>query len=302
MAIHTEKSSFVTDEPGNAKPDDAGEAREVRMEQSVTEMDNLMNGTITQLFQRKSVRAFEPLPIDPAIRDLLFEAALQAPTAGNQTLYTILDITDPVLKAELAELCDHQPFIATAPLVLVFLADGRRWLGLYRAAGCEPRPQGPGDALLAMADAVIAAQNMVVAAHSLGLGSCYIGDILENCEQVRARLQLPDDVFPAAMLVIGWPTAQQLARRKPVRFAREQIVCENTYREATPDALRQMYLNRAEQARAERNLSGHESAVPVDFDTQLRAFWTRKYESSFALEMNRSAAEYLKAFHVTEKG
>lgn len=302
MAIHTGKGPVGNDAQGEEKPDDAREVGEVRMEQSVAEMDNLMNGTITQLFQRKSVRAFEPLPIDPAIRDLLFESALQAPTAGNQTLHTILDITDPVLKAELAELCDHQPFIATAPLVLIFLADGRRWLEMYRAAGCEPRAQGPGDALLAMADAVIAAQNLVVAAHSLGLGSCYIGDILENCEQVRARLQLPDDVFPAAMLVIGWPTAQQQARRKPDRFAREQIVCENTYRETTPDALRQMYLNRLERSRAARNLSGQESDAPVDFNTQLRAFWARKYESNFALEMNRSAAEYMKAFHFAENG
>jgi hypothetical protein len=101
MAIHTGKGPVGADAQGKEKPDNAREVGKVRMEQSVAEMDNLMNGTITELFQRKSVRAFGPLPIDPAIRDLLFEAALQAPTAGNQTLYTILDITDPVLKAEL---------------------------------------------------------------------------------------------------------------------------------------------------------------------------------------------------------
>lgn len=258
----------------------------------------LINDTIAQLFQRRSVRVFEPRPVEPAIRSLLLEAALQAPTAGNQTLYTILEITEPDLKADLAELCDHQPFIATAPLVLVFLADGRRWLGLYRAAGCMPRPQGPGDALLAMADAVIAAQNVVVAAHSLGLGSCYIGDILENCEAVRKRLALPDDVFPAAMLVIGWPTPQQQSRRKPVRFAAEGIVLENRYREQTAGELRQLYLDRVARGRAERTLAGEDPGAPVDFEAQLCAFCARKYESDFAREMNRSAAEYLKAFAV----
>lgn len=245
-----------------------------------------MNETIEKIIQRKSIRAYEPRPIDPDLKNILIESAFQAPTAGNQMLYTILDITDQDLKEDLAELCDHQPFIATAPLVLIFLADGHRWLELYQAAGCTPRKPGAGDALLSMADAVIAAQNVVVAAESLGLGSCYIGDILENCEQIRARLNLPADVFPAAMLVIGWPTQQQRDRRKPVRFAREYMVAENAYPVQTAEALRIMYLERAAK----------EGRDGLNFETQVRAFCERKYESDFAREMNRSAEEYLKVF------
>lgn len=267
--------------------------RQRRQRKEGMPMERNVNETISQLFERRSVRAFESRPVGSDLRAILLEAAIQAPTAGNQQLYTILDITEPALKAELAELCDHQPFIATAPLVLIFLADGRRWLSLYRSAGCQPRPQGAGDALLAMADAMAAAQNMVVAAQSLGLGSCYIGDILENCEQVRPLLRLPEDVFPAAMLVIGWPTAQQQARRKPVRFALESVVCENAYREQPEAELRQIYLDRARRSRQAQD--GRETDC-IDVDTQLRAFCSRKYESDFARELNRSAAEYLKAF------
>ena len=194
-----------------------------------------------QLNRRKSIRAFESRPVDADIRSALLEAAFQAPTAGNQMLYTILDITDEPVKRQLADLCDHQPFIATAPVVYVFLADGHRWLETYRTAGIHARPLGPGDALLAMADAVIAAQNLVVAAESLGLGSCYIGDVLENREQVRALLGFPEDVFPAAMLVLGWPTERQKERRKPARFDGRYIVFENAYRTLTQDELREMY-------------------------------------------------------------
>lgn len=245
-----------------------------------------MNPTQQGIQDRKSVRVFLDQSVTPAMKEQLLEAAFQAPTAGCQQLYTILDITDPERKARLAELCDHQPFIATAPVVLVFLADCARWPGVYREAGCAPRPAGAGDLFLALADACIAAQNVVVAAHSLGLGSCYIGDILENCEQVREELALPAQVVPAAMLVIGWPTRQQQQRKKPARFARNYIVAENQYPEYTGEQHRQALEERAARG-------GNET---FDFDQWVKAFEQRKYGSDFSREMSRSAAEYLKDF------
>lgn len=245
-----------------------------------------MNPTQQDLQNRKSVRVFLDQPITADCKEQLLQAAFQAPTAGCQQLYTILDITDPERKARLAELCDHQPFIATAPLVLVFLADCARWPQVYEAAGCQPRPAGVGDLFLAIADACIAAQNVVVAAQSLGLGSCYIGDVLENCEQMRQELALPAQVIPAAMLVIGWPTRQQQQRKKPARFARNYIVAENRYPVFTAEQHR-----RALEERAARG--GNET---FDFDQWVKAFEQRKYGSDFSREMSRSAAEYLKDF------
>ena len=84
--------------------------------------------------------------------------------------------------------------------------------------------------MLAVTDTAIAAQNAVVAAESFGIGSCYIGDIMENCDTQRSLLHLPDYVFPAVMLVFGWPTQQQKDRVKPQRCAMEHIVHENGYR------------------------------------------------------------------------
>lgn len=250
-----------------------------------------MNETLRQIAARKSVRVFEQEPVAPAVRQALLEAAFQAPTAGNQMLYTILDITDQALKERLSVLCDDQPFIASSPLVLVFLADCRRWLDTYRAAGLTPRAPGAGDILLAMADAVIAAQNVVVAAESVGLGSCYIGDILEHCEQLRTELNLPEEVVPAAMLVIGHPTAQQKTRRKPARFDGAYVVFENTYQTLPAGTHREMYLRREAE-------EGREGA---DFEKLVGAFWKRKYESDFSREMSRSAAVYLAAFDQNTK-
>lgn len=240
------------------------------------------NQTLRELYARKSVRAFTDEPVTPEEQDAILEAAFQAPTAGNQQLYTILNITDPDLRRTLADLCDHQPMIAKAPCCLVFLADCRRWPRAYRAAGQEIRDPGPGDLLLAVADSCIAAQNAVTAAESLGIGSCYIGDVLENCEAMREALNLPPHVVPAAMLIFGRPTQQQKDRAKPARFPREAVVYENLYRDRTEEELRADFAARA----------GGE----YDFDAKIPPFCAFKYNSDFSKEMSRSVAVYLKDF------
>ncbi len=240
-----------------------------------------VNEIIECLHARKSVRAFTGAAVPPELKRAILEAAAQAPSAGCQQLYTILDITDQALKDRLAETCDHQPFIAGAEMVLIFCADCRRWFDAYVEAGCTPRRPGAGDLLLAVDDAVIAAQNAVTAAESLGLGSCYIGDIMEQYEEHRRLLNLPDWVFPAAMLVIGWPTQQQKDRKKPERFDMRHIVHENGYRRGDGAELREMFAGR----------TGARS-----FEDYLKAFCARKYNSDFSREMTRSVEAYLRDF------
>ena len=167
-----------------------------------------MNEIIRSLYDRKSVRVFEDRPIEEEVKQAILASAIQAPTAGNMALYTILDITDPEIKDKLAVSCDNQPFIATAPMVLVFCADYRRWYDVFCKYVPKVRKPDMGDLFLAEADTLIAAQNAVVAAHSFGLGSCYIGDITENYEYHKELLNLPKYVVPAAMLCIGYPTTQ----------------------------------------------------------------------------------------------
>jgi len=240
-----------------------------------------MTETIRQLNARKSVRVFLDREIPREEKDAILNAACQAPTAGNQQLYTILDVTDPAIKARLVETCDHQPFIATAKMVLIFCADCKKWYDGFRYAGCQPRLPGVGDLLLAVSDANIAAQNAVTAAESLGIGSCYIGDIMENSEEQRALLNLPPYVFPAAMLVFGYPTEQQRERAKPLRADLRHIVHENRYREMDADELRDLFAMRTEKK---------------PYEDYMKAFCDRKYNSDFSVEMSRSVGEYLRQF------
>ena len=198
-----------------------------------------MNDMIKCLTERKSIRSYTNQEISPDCKELILRAAMEAPTAGNQQLYTILDITSQGLKDRLAVTCDNQPFIAKGKMVLIFCADFQKWYQSFTLAGCSPRKPGPGDFLLAVEDAAIAAQNAVTAAESLGIGSCYIGDIMENYEVHKELLGLPEFIFPALMLVFGYPTAQQKEREKPKRAPLDFIVHENIYPHFSQEELRQ---------------------------------------------------------------
>ena len=243
-----------------------------------------MNEIIQALFKRKSVRQYEKRPISPEEKTLILQSALQAPSAGNQNLYTILDISDESIKQSLALYCDNQPFIATAPLALLFLADCRRWYDSYLAAGIDARKPEEGDLLLSVSDAVIAAQNTVVAAESLGIGSCYIGDIMEHEEKIREMLSLDEFVFPAAFIVYGFPTKGQIERAKPGRVPLSYIVFENRYRRLSAQEHRQMFLDKGMIKQKE------------EFEEYIKAFYKRKYSSEYAMELIRSAKRYVEKF------
>ena len=239
-----------------------------------------MNETLQLLQDRKSVRVFSEQPVTPEEKQAILAAAMRAPTAGNMMLYSILDVTDPALKERLAETCDHQPFIAKAPMVLVFCADYRRWMQKFAACGCgDGKPVAPkeGNLLLANCDALIAAQSAVVAAESLGIGSCYIGDMLENFEIHKDLLHLPQYVVPATLVVFGHPTEDQKNRKQLKRFPQEMIVFENTYQD----------LSAAQAEQFADNLN-----IP--------AFYNRKHASAFSAEMNRSARAILDAWTAEE--
>ena len=237
-----------------------------------------MNEVLRQLHERKSVRVYEDRPVEPEVKRAILEAAIQAPTAGNMALYTILDITDPEKKALLAKSCDDQPFIAKAPMVLIFCADYRRWYDVFREYVDDVRKPDMGDLFLAEADALIAAQNAVVAAHSLGLGSCYIGDITENYEYHKKLLNLPKYVVPAAMLCFGYPTGQQQNRPKPPRHPVEALVHENGY-------------DLEKSARMPQMLETQQGKSGEALADYIRRFCQRKWNSDFSVEMSRSCTE-----------
>lgn len=261
-----------------------------------------MNETLNILSQRRSVRVYEDKPVSIEVKDEIIKAAMRAPTAGNMMLYSILDITDQAIKDRLAETCDNQAFIAKAPLVLLFFADYQRTYDYFKVCGVtdamgisteEIRTPEEGDLILACSDALIAAQNAVIAAEALGLGSCYIGDIIENYEIHKELLGLPDYVFPISMLVFGYPTEQQRNREQPERFDRKFIVFENKYRQLEKNEFDEMYARIHERMKSNNQGKLDKSYGELQY--------ARKYMADFTAEMNRSARAALSKWNLKNK-
>jgi FMN reductase (NADPH)/FMN reductase [NAD(P)H] len=244
------------------------------------------------MMKRKSMRAYEKKDIEAEVKAEILKATLRAPTAGNMMLYSIVEVTDQKIKDKLAVTCDDQPFIASAPLVWLFLADYQRWFDYFVASDVEAlcrekkvdmRKPEEGDLFLACSDALIAAQNAAIAAESLGIGSCYIGDIMEQYETHRELFNLPQYTFPICMLCFGYPTQQQMDRKYTTRFNPKFIVFENQYRRLGREDFTEMF-------------RGQESQMtPKDGVTNYgQAMYLRKFSADFSVEMSRSVRAILK--------
>ncbi len=133
---------------------------------------------------------------------------------------------------------------------------------------------------------MIAAQNAVIAAESFGLGSCYIGDIMEQYETHRELLNLPPYVFPIGMVVFGYPTQQQKEREMTSRFDKKFIVFENHYRRLSGDEFNEMFASRQlPKGKAMEGIANFGQAAYVN-----------KFGADFSIEMRRSVREMLKAW------
>lgn len=254
-----------------------------------------MNPILKVIYERKSIRAYENRDIPEDIKDKIIKAAMKAPTAGNMMLYSIIEVADRSAKDTLAKTCDNQPFIAKAPLVLLFLADYQRWYEYFINSGipelCKKmnikmrRPQ-EGDLFLACSDAIIAAQNAVIAAESLGVGSCYIGDIMENYEIHRELFDLPKYVFPIALLCFGYPTEQQKRREQTCRLDKKFIVFKDKYKKLNKEKFNNLHKDLEERVFKVNNfLPGAENIGQHIF--------LRKFNADFSKELNRSVREIL---------
>lgn len=255
-----------------------------------------MNPTIELLNARCSTRVYAQTPITAAEKAAILHTTMRAPTGGNMMMYSIIEVTDQAIKDRLAQTCDDQPFIAKAPWVLVFVADMQKWADLFAYSHVENvqgvahrRTPGLGDLMMATCDALIAAQNAVVAAESLGIGSCYIGDILEQAETHCELLGLPPHAMPVAMLCFG----HAAARRAPVPRYEDNVVHENTYKRMTE----------AELAAFSEGLlaQGTSRALPPGIENIGQAYYKRKHAVDFMVEMNRSVQWWLTRWCTSEE-
>lgn len=187
------------------------------------------NATIAQLLDHRSVRSYLPTPVPDETLEVIVAAAQSAPTSSNVQAWSVVAVRDPDRKARLAHLAGGQRHIVDAPVLLVFVADLSRIAGLGAAAGLVLEGLDFTEALLIAAiDAALAAQNALVAAESLGLGTVYIGALRNHPAKVAQALNLPPRAFAVFGLVVGHADPAVATDVKP-RLPQQAVLHHETY-------------------------------------------------------------------------
>ncbi len=194
---------------------------------------------IEHLKNHKSIRRFKSDPIeDTLLRDLIY-CGQRASSSGNMQSWSVVISREHASREKLYELHSRQKMILQAPVVLTFCSDFyriRRWLKIHQAKGSFDDFLG---FLTGMADAVIAAQNVAVAAESRGLGICYMGTTLWASDKISEHLNLPENVVPVTSLVVGYPDEEIPEVR--ARLPMDAIIHEETYHPKTDQEITDLY-------------------------------------------------------------
>lgn len=195
---------------------------------------------LAALANRATVRAYDPdrKPTREEIEELLAVAA-QAPNTGNMQLYSVVVTMEPARLKRMQELHFGQPMAGSCGALLTFCADLRRfdrWCSLNDTQSGLNNFHGR---LLSVIDATIFAEQLVCAAETAGLGTCYLGTVTYNLAAFVEELQLPEGVLPLFSISVGWPLGPKPERTE--RLPLEAVVHFEEYRDFSDRQIADLY-------------------------------------------------------------
>lgn len=163
-------------------------------------------GTVAQMLGHRTQRRYRPDPVPESVLGIVLAAALSAPSKSDLQQVAIVLVKDREKQTTIGSWIPDMPWIAQAPLFMVFCGDHRR---MRRVAELRHRPF-PNDTLdmfmNAAVDTGLVLQNFITAAEALGLGCCPISVVRNHVEKLAELLELPPGVFPVAGLCVGYPS------------------------------------------------------------------------------------------------
>ena len=189
------------------------------------------------LLERRSIRRYERDAVSDSDMQFIHDAIRNTPTSYNGQQYTVIDIDDPVTKERIYEITGQKQ-IKTCNRFLVFCADYSKITQAGRAKGIDSIPfTGTVDGLIVgVIDASLAMMSALVAAQSLGLGTCCVGYArTADPDRIAKLLDLPQGVFVVCGLTIGIP--REMPDMKP-KQSEALLIHRNAYRH--DDMLREL--------------------------------------------------------------
>jgi len=144
--------------------------------------------TIQTILERRSIRSYKPERMPDEDLRAILEAGRQAPSGGNRQPWHFIVVRDPELRKQVAAACSGQHWMADAAVIIA-------GIGLPAASKH-----------FFVIDTAIALQNMILAAHSLGYGTCWIGSFDEA--EVKRLLGIPDEARVVCLTPVGAPAVE----------------------------------------------------------------------------------------------
>ena len=164
---------------------------------------------------RRSIRSYVPSRLSYEHLKAVLEAAIWAPSAGNLQPWEFVVVDNREIMRDLARAALNQMWMVEASAIIAVCADLNRTGMIYGDRGRR---------LYAIQDCAAATQNMLLAAYSLGLGTCWVGAFYED--EVKRILNLPDSVRPLALITIGQPGEKPAP---PMRRGLDEVVHHNAF-------------------------------------------------------------------------
>jgi nitroreductase/FMN reductase [NAD(P)H] len=160
---------------------------------------------LTRMAEHRSHRRFASRPVEPALLRLLFACALSTPSKSDLQQADIVHVADRAKVRAIAAGIPDMPWIADAPVFLVFLANNRRLRQIGEWCG-KPFANDHLDHFLnAAVDAALVMMSFIRAAEAVGLGACPVSHVRNHPHELSRLLELPEWVFPVAGLCVGYP-------------------------------------------------------------------------------------------------
>lgn len=161
--------------------------------------------TIETILTRRSIRKYQPDPVNEDLVTRLLQAAMSAPTATNQA-YDFIVMRNPETLKAVGAFHPHASMLRQVPVGIAVCGDPQR-------------EALPGRWIM---DCSVASENILLTAHALGLGACWVGiyPVEERIRGLRTLLELPEHVIPLCVVAIGYPAE---AKEPSQRFKPELI-------------------------------------------------------------------------------
>lgn len=197
-------------------------------------MERLYEGAVARMSERRSVRSYREEHIPDEVLDCILQVGINTASGGNLQPFSILVERDKTRAKKLSELLKY-PFVAKADVNLLFVLD---WYKLARYSLCRQAPFvedcSTSHFFIAWDDTLISAQAIETAAWLYGIGSCFVGHVMDCTEELKELYGLPDKTFPVMLLSMGYP---KVMPPKPPKLQKDMIVFESYYPELSDEQI-----------------------------------------------------------------